>query len=480
MTSNVFTTLSNSTTGAEAIVAMASSNQSLYENMAQDVSSTSMSAASLLTNISNTENYTTSTTATITTTDNTSTEAGTISWETYPATSGTYSTNTYISISGKATSLNGVTYSASDLPDGLSFDYTSGLIFGTPTSSGDWTSTITAYDKIDTTSFASASLSFSITEDISGGNNQAAGGGTLYWSTTPTAPGTLTKDTAISPIYLNVTGGVGAITYTTSGLPDGLVISASSIIGTPNFASPTGANVTITAMDADNNTITTSLNFPMVALAPTYVSWNTVTGLPATLQVGTSINTIPLRNFLNAEPATTTWSVASGTLPSGLDFDYSTGEISGTPDTAEDAKSITVKVQETGVAENNSISMSINFPIVTVGETLTFATAPGTLTNVSAGTSINETISAVASQGSAVTYSFVSTNNKNMNGRGGTAIIITGNTISGIAPRLVVAATYSFAVTASANAGALVNTETFSIDIAGGAYCVSPVSNICL
>ena len=223
-----------------------------------------------------------------------------------------------------------------------------------------------------------------------------------------------------------------------------------------------------------------SINFPIVTVAPTYVSWNTITGLPATLQVGTSINTIPLRNFLNAEPATTTWSVASGTLPSGLDFDYSTGEISGTPDTAGGAKSITVKVQETGVAENNSISMSINFPIVTVGETLTFTTAPGTLTNVSAGTSINETISAVASQGSAVTYSFVSTNNKNMNGRGGTAIIITGNIISGIAPRLVVAATYSFVVTASANAGALVNTETFSIDIAGGAYCISPVSNICL
>ena len=80
-------------------------------------------------------------------------------------------------------------------------------------------------------------------------------------------------------------------------------------------------------------------------------------------------------------------------------------------------------IQETGVAENNSISMSINFPIVTVAgvETLSFTTAPGTLTNVSAGTNINETISAVASQGSAVTYSFVSTNNKNMNGRSGTA-----------------------------------------------------------
>ena len=136
-----------------------------------------------------------------------------------------------------------------------------------------------------------------------------------------------------------------------------------------------------------------SINFPIVTVAPTYVSWNTITGLPATLQVGTSIDTIILRDFLNAEPATTTWSVASGTLPSGLDFDYSTGEISGTPDTAEDAKSITVKVQETGVAENNSISMSINFPIVTVAPTyVSWNTITGLPATLQVGTSINTII----------------------------------------------------------------------------------------
>ena len=309
---------------------MASTNQSLYENMAQDVDPTYMTAASLLTDT--TATYNTAPMQPLYRGNNHrhDPEAGTISWETYPATSGTYSTNTYISISGKATSLNGVTYSASDLPDGLSFDYTSGLIFGTPTSSGDWTSTITAYDKIDTTSFATASLSFSITEDISGGNNQAAGGGTLYWSTTPTAPGTLTKNTAISPIYLNVTGGVGAITYTTSGLPDGLVISASSIIGTPNFASPTGANVTITAMDADNNTVTTSINFPMISEAAGggTLYWSTTPTAPGTLTKDTAISPI----YLNVTGGVGAITYTTSGLPDGLVI--SASSIIGTPNFA--------------------------------------------------------------------------------------------------------------------------------------------------
>ena len=368
------------------------------------------------------------------------------------------------------------------LPSGLDFDYSTGEISGTPDTAGGAKS-ITV--KVQETGVAeNNSTSMSINFPI-----VTVAPTYVSWNTITGLPATLQVGTSIDTIplrdFLNAEPATTTWSVASGTLPSGLDFdySTGEISGTPDTAG--GAkSITVKVQEtgvAENNSTSMSINFPIVTVAPTYVSWNTITGLPATLQVGTSIDTIILRDFLNAEPATTTWSVASGTLPSGLDFDYSTGEISGTPDTAGGAKSITVKVQETGVAENNSTSMSINFPIVTVaGETLTFTTAPGTLTNVSAGTSINETISAVASQGSAVTYSFVSTNNKNMNGRGGTAIIITGNTISGIAPRLVVAATYSFVVTASANAGALVNTETFSIDIAGGAYCVSPVSNICL
>jgi len=56
---------------------------------------------------------------------------------------------------------------------------------------------------------------------------------------------------------------------------------------------------------------------------------------------------------------------------------------------------------------------------------------------------------------------------------------ITGNVISGIAPRLYVAATYSFAFTASA-AGGLTNSATFSINILQDATCITPTANICI
>ena len=49
LTSNVFTNLANTEGGSDAIMTMASTNQSLYENMAQDVDPTYMTAASLLT-----------------------------------------------------------------------------------------------------------------------------------------------------------------------------------------------------------------------------------------------------------------------------------------------------------------------------------------------------------------------------------------------------------------------------------------------
>jgi hypothetical protein len=79
--------------------------------------------------------------------------------------------------------MNGVYYSASDLPDGITLDYTSGLIFGTPSKAGSWNSTITAYDNMKPTSFATASLSFNIVEG-SGGMNYG-GEGSFSFTTTP-------------------------------------------------------------------------------------------------------------------------------------------------------------------------------------------------------------------------------------------------------------------------------------------------------
>ena len=55
---------------------------------------------------------------------------------------------------------------------------------------------------------------------------------------------------------------------------------------------------------------------------------------------------------------------------------------------------------------------------------------------------------------------------------------ISNNVISGIAPRLLQAATYTFAVTAQV-AGGTPNSRSFTLDILADATCASPSNNIC-
>ena len=114
---------------------------------------------------------------------------------------GTISTSYYVSITGTAESMNGVTYSVSDLPDGLTLDYTTGMIFGTPTSPGIFNTTLTATDIMETGNFATASITFDIVEDTSGGYDSGDGGSFSFMST-PYPPATLTVNNTITPIYL--------------------------------------------------------------------------------------------------------------------------------------------------------------------------------------------------------------------------------------------------------------------------------------
>ena len=87
---------------------------------------------------------------------------------------------------------------------------------------------------------------------------------------------------------------------------------------------------------------------------------------------------------------------------------------------------------------------------------------------------------ATGSQGSTPTYTFISTNNTgNSNTSTATPFTLTGNTISGIAPRLLNAATYSFEMKASILAGTVTNNRTFTLLISQDATCVSPTDNIC-
>ena len=296
-------------------------------------------------------------------------------WITTPTTSGTYTTSSNISISAEAVSVpaaNGVIYSASSLPPGVTLDTATGLISGTPTTAGTYNSEIKVEDATDSTFQITEALTFSVT---------ASGG--LAWNTTPAefSSLTLTEGTPMSSITLSATG-VGTISYADDAmLPAGIFLTAGVVSGTPSASTETETTVTFTAQDEDGDTETLTVSFPIIN--------------------------------------------ASGG-----------------------------------------------------SETVEFDTPEGTLATFDAGDNINETVDATASQGSTITYTFTATNSENAFGLTGTSISVTGNNIAGIAPRLYVAATFTFDFTAEIGNGAT-NSRTFEIDILEDSTCVSPTDNIC-
>ena len=86
-------------------------------------------------------------------------------WTVQPTFAETYTTSQNINTTATATSspaTNGITYSASGLPAGVSMNAT-GTISGSPTMTGDYDVTVTAKDKIDSTkSISSVYFSFKL------------------------------------------------------------------------------------------------------------------------------------------------------------------------------------------------------------------------------------------------------------------------------------------------------------------------------
>ena len=130
-----------------------------------------------------------------------------------------------------------LTYSATGLPAGLSINSSTGLISGTPTTSGSTSVTVTAKD----TTGASGSASFTWTINSASGN-----------TVTVTSPGsqTGTVGTAAS-LQITATDSASGqtLTYSATGLPAGLSINSSTglISGTPTTSGST--SVTVTAKD---------------------------------------------------------------------------------------------------------------------------------------------------------------------------------------------------------------------------------------
>ncbi len=239
------------------------------------------------------------------------------------------------------------TVTNSSLPTGLTLSST-GLISGLPTVAASSTFTVTATD----TTGASASEIYTL------GVNA-----TTFTIATTTLPN-VANGAAYSQ-QLTTTGATGSVTYavTTGTLPTGLSLSATGLISGTATAAGT-FSFTVTATDGDHDTATQPYSI-VVSPAITF----TTTSLPATT-LGTAYNQ---QVAATGGTGTLTYSVSSGTLPTGLNLS-ATGALTGTPSVAGTVTFNITATDSVGATITETIHFSTNPRIAFTTTTLPAAT----------------------------------------------------------------------------------------------------------
>ena len=229
-----------------------------------------------------------------------------------------------------------LTYSATDLPFGLSLNATTGAVTGSPTAAGTYLTTVTVNDG---SGASSVNLSWTISPK----------GTANVITVTPPANQTGTVGTAAS-LQIQATDSAAGqtLTYSAAGLPAGLAISASTglISGTPTTAATSSVTVTVSDTTGAKGTaaFTWTIN-PQGTHTITVTNPGNQTGT-----VGTAAS-LQIQATDSAAGQTLTYSAAG--LPAGLAISASTGLISGTPTTAA-TSSVTVTVSDTTGAKGTA------------------------------------------------------------------------------------------------------------------------------
>ena len=249
---------------------------------------------------------------------------------------------------------------AGTLPTGLTLNYYTGIISGTPTAAGSSNFTVMVVDANYNVAIKALSI-------------------TVY--TPPSVTTAALPDGTTGKAYsqtLAATGGKAPYTWsvTTGTLPAGLTLNASSgvISGTPTTAGI--SSFTVQVKDANNNTSTKALS--ITAYTPPSV---TTTTLPN----GTTGKAYSQALAAAGGKAPYSWYMYAGTLPAGLTLNYYTGIISGTP-TAAGSSNFTVMVVD---ANNNAAIKALSSTVYTPPSVTTT-----TLLNGTTGKAYSQTLAA--------------------------------------------------------------------------------------
>ena len=231
------------------------------------------------------------------------------------------------------------------LPAGLSIDPTTGIVSGTPSAGTSGAVLVTVRGTNGAGSMTQV-ISFTVAD--------VAPTGLSY--TTPT---TYTDGTPIQVNNPNPTGGTPNLYAVTIGtLPAGLVLNPSTgvISGTPT--APTGGPVSLTIQGGNGlGSVTKTISITVAAAAPTALHYTT--------PVSYLLNSLISPNLPNPVGGTPTgYSITGGALPTGLNLDPSTGQITGTPTAnTAGAQSVTIKAVNASLPAGITQTVNIDVPL---------------------------------------------------------------------------------------------------------------------
>jgi hypothetical protein len=232
---------------------------------------------------------------------------------------------------------------AGSLPSWLTLNGNTGVLSGTPTSTGSYSFTITATDAKNVTGSKAYTLTVNAASSL---------------AVTPATLPSATANSAYSAT-LSATGGSGSYTFavTAGSLPSWLTLNGSTgvLSGTPTS---TGSySFTITATDAYNSSETGGRAYTLTVNAA-----SSLTVTPAALPSATAASGYTVTLSATGGSGSYSYGVTAGSLPAGLTLNGSTGTISGTP-TAAGSSTFTVTATDTansGLTGSHAYTLTVN------------------------------------------------------------------------------------------------------------------------